>query len=143
MRRIFSILIIILFGFLCAMLIIEPLRALVFSFILGVIGPTAYNAVAGTVNGILSMVGLLGFAGIIGIIGLIGGVLIHWGWVKTDWTLRRWGSQRIAQDLGAAATTSLPSTPVGATVRPAATIEKAVTEPKPEPTKEAAEETKT
>ena len=142
MRKIALILIIATFVFLMAMLILDPLRIIVFDFILKVIGPNAYNFISGLVNGVITSIGLLGFAGIIGITGLIGGIFVHWGWVKADWSLRRWGSQRIAQDLGAPATTQLPSTPVGATTRPkaqtVASTVAAVTQPTAEDAKKEA-----
>jgi len=126
MRRIVAILIVlfvvvntvfwILYG------VFEPWRVLVNGLVFNVVGPTIYKTISGFVSWIIATVGIAGFAVIVGIPVFILGILAHHYWVKGDWWLRRWGQSRTARDLGTAPVTSMPSTPVGATTRPVATI---------------------
>lgn len=131
MRRIFSILILAFIVFLILMVAFDFVRTPVINFFTLIAGPAVTNTAVGGVNMVISSVGLGGFAAIIGAVGLIGGVLVHLLWVKTDWRLRRWGSQRISKDLGAQPTTNLPATPVGATTRPPVKTETPVVAPTP------------
>lgn len=125
MRRIFSILIIVFISFLIAMLIYAPLRTIVFNGLTLVLGPAVTGSIAGIVSMLLTNIGLLGFAGLMLGFGLLGGIFVHFLWVKADWSIRTWGAKRTAKDLGATPMTSLPSTPVGATVRPVAAVKAA------------------
>jgi len=134
MRRILAILIILVIAVMAVLIIWDVPRNMLLNFATTVAGPTIVNTGVGAVSGIITHVGLAGFAGLLLIGGLISGILVHTLWVKTDWRLRRWGSQRISRDLGAQPTTNLPATPVGATVRPPVkTQPKTQTKPTPPP----------
>ena len=122
MRRLVAIGIVIFIGFWIAYGLFDQVKIPVNNFALTVAGPAIYNFFAGIVNGITNQFGLGGFAAITMAIGLLGGIVAHLLWVKADWTLRRWGASRTATDLGTTTVTQLPSTPIGATTRPAQDI---------------------
>ena len=129
MRRIFAIVIIALVVFLAAYGIVPPVKAAVDGFMLNTMGPTAFNALHSMYAFVLTTVGVSGFAVIVLIFGFFGGVIAHFGWVKADWKMRRWGHTRTAKDLGATPVAPVRSTtPAGATTRP-----EPAAEPTPEP----------
>jgi len=142
MRRIVAIGLIIVVVFLLALVIDLALKTyIIVNFITMVVGPGAVNAIYGIYNWIIATIGFAGFSGIVLVFGLVCGVLIYKYWHKTDWWLRRWGQARTAKDLGTTTVTGIPTTPLGATTRPVATLplqptegSKTVTE---EPAKEA------
>ena len=139
MRRIFAIAILALVVFLAAYGIVPTVKVTVDEFMLGTMGPTAFNAIHSGYSLILTTVGVSGFAVIVLIFGFISGVIMHFSWVKADWRMRRWGHERTAHDLGATPVTQIRSTtPVTATTRPVATPAKPVAEPTPEETEAAA-----
>lgn len=115
----------------------DPFKLTVNNFISNAVGPTIYGSVAAVTQGILTQIGLGGFAAMTLGIGAIAGIIMHYGWVKADWRLRRWGSERISRDLGTQPISNIPSTPVGATTRPAVAPAPTVTASTPQPTQEA------
>lgn len=119
MRRIFAIAIIALVVFLVVYGVFQPVKATVDDFMLNTMGPTFFNAITSVYTGVLATVGVGGFAAIVLGVGFAVGIFTHKMWVSADWAIRRWGQARTATDLGTVSTTSMPSTPLGATTRPA------------------------
>lgn len=122
MRRIFAIAIVVFIAFWSifwvAYAVVPGVQAAANGFFLNVAGPTGFNIVSSIYLAITDTVGILGLTGIILFAGCIVGIFVHKLWVSADWRIRRWGQARTARDLGTVGTTSMPSTPVGATTRP-------------------------
>ena len=118
MRRIAAILLIALIAFLVAYGVFSTVKTTVDNFILRVAGPAVLGSLNNAYIMITSTVGPGGFAALMLGGGAIIGIIIHFLWVRADWRLRRWSTNRIRKDLGVAPVTTIPTTPPTATTRP-------------------------
>lgn len=118
MRRIAAILLIALIAFLVAYGVFSTVKTTVDNFILRVAGPAVLGSLNNAYTMIMSTVGPGGFAALMLGGGAVIGIIIHSLWVRADWRLRRWSTNRIRKDLGVAPVTTIPATPPTATTRP-------------------------
>jgi len=129
MRRIVAILLCTIIGFWILYGLFVPFKNVVNDVALNVLGP----AIWGTITAVGSTPFWLTYGPYIMLgIGAICGIVIYHFWHKADWSIRRWATRRTATDLGTPQVTTMPQTPVSATIRPS-TPAQAETPVNPEP----------
>jgi len=118
LRRIVAILFIVFIGFWVVYGLFPPAKATVDGFVISTVGPVAFNFAYTMYMFVVDTVGFAGFAAITLGFGFIVGIVSMVLWRKADLGLTRKLLSRRGKELGTIGTTTVSTTPIGATTRP-------------------------